>query len=386
MTQVAAPRRGAPLLMLGTVVMTWAIYRAMVWDAPMFPSSQSVADNTASSLDRGMLEAPVQPARSTRQEPFTLAVVDVYRRTADAWKSSFSSSASQSRGSSATSRGGYLAGRVADNALAHIEILPSTSRSAPAIQTGEPGLVARSTSHIFPPSMLASNYQTAEPVATSAANADRWSGDAWALFRGGKSAAPGLLQPSYGRSQAGAVLRYDLAPASASRPQIYVRGRTAIEGPSEREIGAGASVRPLAAVPLRLHAEGRIFDTHFGTETRAAAFVVTELPPARLPAGFIAETYGQAGYVTGRFATPFVDGQVRVMRPVVEQSGYSIRAGAGAWGGAQEGTERLDVGPTVAVTVPIGTVNARVAVDYRFRVAGDAEPSSGPALTLSAGF
>jgi hypothetical protein len=29
---------------------------------------------------------------------------------------------------------------------------------------------------------------------------------------------------------------------------------------------------------------------------------------------------------------------------------------------------------------------ARLGVDWRFRVAGDAAPSSGPAVTLSAGF
>ena len=40
-----------------------------------------------------------------------------------------------------------------------------------------------------------------------------------------------------------------------------------------------------------------------------------------------------------------------------------------------------DVGPTAAVTFRLGDARGRVAADYRFRVAGDAEPSSGPALT-----
>ena len=34
----------------------------------------------------------------------------------------------------------------------------------------------------------------------------------------------------------------------------------------------------------------------------------------------------------------------------------------------------------------VGEARGRLAADYRFRVAGDAEPRSGPALTVSAGF
>ena len=37
--------------------------------------------------------------------------------------------------------------------------------------------------------------------------------------------------------------------------------------------------------------------------------------------------------------------------------------------------------------MPLGKgLFGRAAVDWRFRVAGDADPGSGPALTLSAGF
>ncbi|WP_156170064.1 hypothetical protein [Aurantiacibacter luteus] len=182
------------------------------------------------------------------------------------------------------------------------------------------------------------------------------------------------------------MLRYDLGQGSSRRPQAYARATTALAGPKQRELAAGLSTRPFGSVPMRAHVEGRIFDTQFGTETRAAAFVVTELPMAELPGGFSAETYAQTGYVTGEFATPFVDGQMRVSRPFKQGRGYRLEAGAGAWGGAQEGTGRLDIGPTASITVPLGRVNARLSADYRFRVAGDAEPASGPALTLSAGF
>lgn len=66
--------------------------------------------------------------------------------------------------------------------------------------------------------------------------------------------------------------------------------------------------------------------------------------------------------------------------------GAEVTAGAGVWGGAQEGSSRLDVGPSAAVSFRLGQARARLAADYRFRVAGEAAPASGPALTLSAGF
>jgi len=99
-----------------------------------------------------------------------------------------------------------------------------------------------------------------------------------------------------------------------------------------------------------------------------------------------AEAYVQGGYVGGRFATAFVDGQGRVERTVARIGETEVTAGAGAWGGAQKGAARLDIGPSAAVSFRLGEARGRVAADYRVRVAGDAEPRSGPALTLSAGF
>jgi len=81
-----------------------------------------------------------------------------------------------------------------------------------------------------------------------------------------------------------------------------------------------------------------------------------------------------------------VDGPAWVDRSLASVGDFDLRAGAAAWGGAQDDGERLDIGPTASVTFRLGDTRGRVAADYRFRVAGDAEPASGPALTLSAGF
>ena len=63
-----------------------------------------------------------------------------------------------------------------------------------------------------------------------------------------------------------------------------------------------------------------------------------------------------------------------------------LRAGAGAWGGAQKGAARLDIGPSASVDFRIGPANGRAQIDYRVKVAGDAEPGDGVAFTLSTGF
>lgn len=209
------------------------------------------------------------------------------------------------------------------------------------------------------------------------ATGSRWSADGWLLLR--EDAATPILsgRPSYGRSQAGAVIRYSLASTGPLRPQAYLRGSAALAGPREQEVAAGVSARPLLKVPLRLMVEARVGATAWGTRLRPAAFAVTELPPLRLPLGARAEVYAQGGYVGGEYATAFADGQARVERSLAPRGETGLSAGAGVWGGAQRGAARLDIGPTAAVTFRLGEGRGRVAADYRFRVAGDPNPRAG---------
>jgi hypothetical protein len=215
---------------------------------------------------------------------------------------------------------------------------------------------------------------------------NRWSADSWLLLRSDTSRSILASRPSYGRSQAGAALRYRFAPSSPYQPQAYLRVSAALAGAREQEAALGLSARPLSRVPLRLAIEARASETASGSELRVATYAVTELPAFRLPFGARGEVYLQGGYVGGEFATPFVDGQVRAERRVARVGSAELSFGAGAWGGKQEGSGRLDAGPTVGATFPIGKGFGRISAYYRFRVAGGAEPSSGPALTLSAGF
>jgi hypothetical protein len=183
------------------------------------------------------------------------------------------------------------------------------------------------------------------------------------------------------------VVRYRLAPDSALRPAAYLRTTAALNGSSEREAALGLQLRPVARLPLALAGEARLTAVPGRTYVRPAVFAVTELPPFALPLGLRGELYGQAGYVGGRFATGFADGQLRIDRRLAGIGKGDLRLGGGVWGGVQKGTSRLDAGPTLTIGQPLGgSGSLRLGADWRFRVAGKAAPGSGPAVTLSAGF
>jgi len=235
------------------------------------------------------------------------------------------------------------------------------------------------TAPAFPPAFSGGREQ---------AGGKRWSTDGWLMWRrGGTPGLAGGAAPStYGGSQLGAVARYRFAPASRNRPALYLRATAPFEGEG-KEAALGLSARPLAEVPVIAAAEMRVTEAGGKARARPAAMVVTELPAFALPGKVRGEAYAQAGYVGGRNATAFVDGQLRADRSVARIGKLDLRAGGGVWGGAQKGAARLDVGPAASAAVGLGeSGGARLAVDWRFRVAGDAAPKSGPALTLSAGF
>lgn len=222
--------------------------------------------------------------------------------------------------------------------------------------------------------------------------APRWSGDGWLLMRQGGasnalSSGGAPYGPTYGANQIGAVLRYRLVPGSPFKLTAYTRAYGALNGTGEKEVAAGLSLRPVPSVPIIAMAEMRASQFQSGqTHLRPSVSLVTEMPPVALGGKVEAETYVQAGYVGGLAATPFIDGQIRVEHVVNRPDGAQVRLGVGAWGGAQYGANRLDVGPTLRVGLHSGRVGGRLAIDYRLRVKGNAMPSSGPAVTLSAGF
>jgi hypothetical protein len=397
-------RRGQPLVALVMVLGGWVSARAMMWDPGGLPS---VLPPVWSPL------APVEIAAKTRQPSATL----VYRTGhVDAVPYSFANQSYPGQLPTSTFAPTPLMIQAPTIEAAFIEpprvarqiVLPLSGpvnlRVAPAIAANRQFLWTASLSQISMPSLLLRMPDPAPaPVLFTPAGlqphgigkrgtnplTNRWAIDSWVLWRRGSNGAPfgGLLTPSYGASQAGAVLRFRLAPGSSLRPAIYLRTTAALNGSDEREAALGLSLRPLSLLPISLLGEARYTTAPGGHALRPAVLVVTGLPPVALPLGLRGEAYGQAGYVGGRFATGFADGQLRLDHRVVELGKADVRFGGGAWGGIQKGASRVDAGPTLTVGQPLGgPASIRLGADWRFRVAGKAAPGSGPAVTLSAGF
>lgn len=215
------------------------------------------------------------------------------------------------------------------------------------------------------------------PLRLTPIGPSRLTGSAWFLARGGTRGA--LLGGQLGASQAGFRVAYALG--EARRFAITARVATPLSGRG-REAAIGVEWRPLRA--LRVIAEQRI--ALDGGRGGPSALVVGGIDPMPIAAGFRLEAYGQAGAVVRDRIDAFADGAARIARPVLHIQGATLDLGIGAWGGAQRDAQRLDVGPTVGLSVRIGKRTARLTLDWRERVAGGAQPGSGPALSLGTDF
>lgn len=387
MTQAQPRRRGAPLLALALVLSGWFALRAATWTA--WPDMSSTE---AEAPDNRPLVASAAPPESIPASS-TIAAPDHLAEWPDR---PVQQRLSEKIGGAEVSARQFGPPPPQVLAAPPRPLRPVMAPVPPRLAGGHALMWLGAVSQLPVPLALLEQAGSSAargilPAAglaraTTAASPHRWSADAWALVRGGGgSAGAAPFGPTYGASQVGAVLRYRLAPTSGHRPTAYVRATAALAG-REQEIAAGLSLRPVPKLPIAIAAEGRI--GRFGVDTlvRPAVVAVTEFAPVTLPAGVRAEFYAQGGYVGGRGATAFVDGSLRLDRRVAQVGRFELRAGAGAWGGAQKGAQRLDIGPSATIGVSQGRAAARLALDWRLRVAGETAPASGPALTISAGF
>ncbi|WP_417611035.1 hypothetical protein [Parasphingorhabdus sp.] len=203
--------------------------------------------------------------------------------------------------------------------------------------------------------------------------------------RSGVVPARSISNGQYGGSQAGAILSYRISDRPHPDLSVYTRLSAALAPWSQQEIALGARMRPIPAIPLSVHAEQR-FDLGTGRDTGTALFLTGGSGPDQLVERLSLETYAQAGYVVGRNETYFFDGSGVLQHPIADLGPTKLLIGSGVWAGGQRGIGRIDVGPRATVTVPIGKISARFAIDWRLRIAGNARPASGPAITFSTGF
>lgn len=371
-------RRGSPLAMLAVVMAAWIGGRALTWENPWPAGAMALpgADLLFAENGLGTERDAGQTLWSMTADPFAAELPRQAEEKAGTARRTAFAPAAESGGVPAEIQFGH-----------HLLWLQALGTKLPPDADGEFALSA-----IEEPSAGDGISPVAPPFEEQAAPG-RWSFDVWGFWREGSSAAP-ISQgrvPIYGASQVGGKLEWRAAPSSSRDPRLFARAYRALVSNGESELALGASARPVGAVPVRIAAEARVTDSRFGTRVRPAVMAVSQLPAQSLPAGFRLEAYGGAGYVGGEGATAFADGQASLTREIASFDGISsgrarFSLGAGAWGGAQEDASRVDVGPTVRLDLTIGEVPARLSVDWRERVGGDAAPDSGVAATLSTRF
>ncbi len=266
------------------------------------------------------------------------------------------------------------------NRMTHIARLVPASGSTADVNAGRSKLrVATDVPGIIPDAYI----PAARPM-------QRFSLDGWALLRGkvGIVSAPSLAPAGqYGGSQAGLRIGYRLDDAGGVT--AFARVSRPLRGAGGAEAAVGLSVRPLQKIPVQFAVEQRIA-LEKGGRNAMAAYVAGGYGPQTIQSGIAKgveiETYGQIGIVGARRRDKFADGMLRAAVPIQLGSSTSLAVGGAAWGGAQPGVSRVDVGPQVQYRGQSGDARYRLSIDWRERVSGRAQPGSGVAITLTAGF
>jgi hypothetical protein len=212
-----------------------------------------------------------------------------------------------------------------------------------------------------------------------------WSLSAWALVRdAGGAQTASLAAGELAGSQAGARLAYGFG--ASGRLRVYARASMALEHRQQSEAAVGISYALSENSPVDVAVERR---EKLGDEGRSAMalMLVGGVSGKPLPLHFRLDAYGQAGVVGMRSRDTFVDGALVVDRSVDRnREASALRVGAVLAVAAQPHLSRIDVGPRITLPLPNVGKGARVALDWRERVAGNAKPDGGLALTLGADF
>ncbi len=212
-----------------------------------------------------------------------------------------------------------------------------------------------------------------------------WSLGGWLYLRDGAVVAPGGIAAAsqLGGSQAGLRVAYGFG--DTGRARAYGRATIAVRRPAQRELAFGLAFAPVAHWPVDVAVEQRVAAGREG-RTALAAMVSGGVGDVALPHGFRLEAYGQAGVVGARRRDGFADGAIVIDHRLGPDETSPLRLGALAAGAVQPGAARVDVGPRLTLRLPDIGEGSRIALDWRQRVAGEARPASGLALTLASDF
>ncbi len=186
----------------------------------------------------------------------------------------------------------------------------------------------------------------------------------------------------YGGGQSGLIGTYRLGE-SENTLAILWRVSVAHARTAERELAVGIRWQPTNRLPVTLSAERRFRNDN---QDSIALYIAGGKSDVPLVAKFKLDSYAQVGILIGALPDRFFDANVRVDRPVFNAAPLSISAGGGIWAGGQKSASRIDIGPSIRTDFDVSDVHFRLNMDWRFRVAGNASPGDGPAITLSTNF
>jgi hypothetical protein len=214
----------------------------------------------------------------------------------------------------------------------------------------------------------------------------RWSADAYTLFRESGPAGP-AASPVLGGGQSGGTLAWTYDPLARRPLALVARYNAASLGgridPATGQAAFGVRWQPVTGVSIsaeRLVSAGVFARDDWALRVAGGA----EGKRGRT----LWSGYGEAGVLGA--GDVFAGGQVRAGVPVLRIGKLSAIAGPGGWASLQHGSGvtsgRFDLGPSLLVRAPIGRASVELSADWRFQLAGNALPGSGPALTLSTGF
>lgn len=210
---------------------------------------------------------------------------------------------------------------------------------------------------------------------------------AYSFWRRGSAQTGTLGNGQYGGSQSALITDVPLLRFGADRntARLALTGRLAVAhgAPRERELAAGLKWRPSIDIPVNISVERRFRQDR---PDAFAVFVAGGQSQIVLPLKFRLDGYGQAGVVSGKLGGAFADMMLQARRPVGRVGPANVIVGAGAWAGGQDKVLRVDVGPSVAAVVPVAGAQFRLEASWRLRVAGNADPGNGPAVSLSTSF
>jgi hypothetical protein len=203
---------------------------------------------------------------------------------------------------------------------------------------------------------------------------DRLSVTGWAMMRneGGPDSLAG--RGMLGGSETGARLMWRVTPSLAAS----LRASAPVNSQRGAEAALGVRYQPFQAWPVAVTLERRRAVKQYGRNA-FAMFAEGGVYGRTIPWQSTLDGYFQAGVVDFNNPDWFVDGQLAVSRPIWR----NLSGGLGAWGGAQPGLNRFDVGPRLSLRVG---QRMRAHVDYRLNVAGNAAPGSGAVVTLAGDF